>query len=277
MMFKKMQLKTKRRILNGLKITAVIYVLGGLALWFLQEKIFFHPKQIRPGDAFQFSEPHKEENIQVDGSSILNFVKFYPADTTSKKGIVLYFHGNRENINRYASASSFFTKHGYEVWMPDYPGFGKSTGKFSEERLYNDADVLYKLALKKFSADSVIIYGRSLGTCVATQLAAGNTCKQLILETPYYSFPALAAKHFPIYPVRMLVRYQFPLYEYLQAVAEPVLIFHGTDDAVIPYSHSSRLKPFIKKKDEFVTVKDGSHNDLYKFDVFKNKLDSLLQ
>ncbi|NCU06117.1 MAG: alpha/beta hydrolase, partial [Chitinophagaceae bacterium] len=143
-----MQLKTKRRIRNGLIFATVIYILGGLALWFLQEKIFFHPKQIRPGDAFQFNEPHKEENVQVDASSVLNFVKFYPADPASKKGIVLYFHGNRENINRYAAASLFFTKHGYEVWMPDYPGFGKSTGNFSEERLYNDADVLYKLALK---------------------------------------------------------------------------------------------------------------------------------
>jgi uncharacterized protein len=272
-----MQLKTKRRLKNAVKIVVVLYLMGGIALWYLQETIFFHPKKIRPGEAFSFAFAHKEVNLPVDESSILNFVKFFPADTAATKGIVLYFHGNRENINRYAPASVYFTKHGYEVWMPDYPGFGKTTGRFNEERLYDDAQAIYKLATKQFSADSIIIYGRSLGTGIATELASNQPCKRLILETPYYSLKELAGAHFPIYPVGFLVRYQFPLYEYLQTVKVPVAIFHGTKDGVIPYKHSSRLKPFMKKGDEFITIEKGGHNNLANYDLFHQKLDSLLK
>ena len=272
-----MQEKTKRRIKNALKIIVVLYVVGGVALWYLQETIFFHPKKIRAGEAFHFNIPHEEVNLPVDASSILNFVKFFPADTSSTKGIVLYFHGNRENINRYASASAMFTKHGYEVWMPDYPGFGKTTGKFSEDRLYDDAHTLYKLAAKRVNDKQIIIYGRSLGTGVATELASNQSCKKLILETPYYSMPELAGAHFPIYPVHWLVRYQFPLYEYLQSVKVPVTIFHGTKDVVIPYKHSIRLKSLMKKEDEFITIEHGGHNDLKNDTLFQQKLDGLIR
>ena len=272
-----MQLKTKRRIKNALITIVVLYLVGGIALWYLQETIFFHPKKIRAGETFHFNMPHEQINLPVDASSTLNFVKFFPADTSSTKGIVLYFHGNRENINRYASASEMFTKHGYEVWMPDYPGFGKTTGKFNEERLYDDAHTIYKLAAKRFAADQMIIYGRSLGTGVATELASNQLCKRLILETPYYSLPELAGAHFPMYPVHFLVRYNFPLYEYVQAVKVPVTVFHGTKDVVIPYKHSSRLKPILKKGDEFITIEDGGHNDLKNYSLFQQKLDSLLK
>src|SRR5688500_8790172 len=104
-----MQLKTKRRLKNTLKIIVALYLVGGVAVWYLQETIFFHPKKLRAGEPFHFKGPHEEVNIPVDASSILNFVKFFPADTASAKGIVLYFHGNRENINRYAPASVYFT------------------------------------------------------------------------------------------------------------------------------------------------------------------------
>jgi pimeloyl-ACP methyl ester carboxylesterase len=272
-----MQLKTKRRLKNALKIIVALYLVGGVALWYLQETIFFHPKKLHAGEPFRYEGPHEEVNIPVDESSILNFVKFFPADTSSTKGIVLYFHGNRENINRYAAASAYFTKHGYEVWMPDYPGFGKTTGKFREERLYDDAHTIYKLAAKRFSPDKMIIYGRSLGTGVATELVSSQPCKRLILETPYYSLKELAGAHFPMYPVQFLVRYQFPLYEYLQTVKVPVTIFHGTKDGVIPYKHSSRLKPLMKKGDEFITIENGGHNNLAAYDLFQQKLDSLLR
>jgi pimeloyl-ACP methyl ester carboxylesterase len=272
-----MQEKTKRRIKNALKILVALYLVGGVALWYLQETIFFHPKKIRAGEPFNFNLSHEEINLPVDASSTLNFVKFFPTDTFSTKGIVLYFHGNRENINRYASASEMFTKYGYEVWMPDYPGFGKTTGKFNEERLYDDAHTIYKLAAKRFSPDKMIIYGRSLGTGVATELASTQPCKRLILETPYYSLPELAGAHFPMYPVTWLVRYRFPLYEYLQMVKVPVTVFHGTKDAVIPYKHSRRLKPLLKKGDEFFTIEKGGHNNLKNYTLFQQKLDSLLK
>jgi alpha-beta hydrolase superfamily lysophospholipase len=69
--------------------------------------------------------------------------------------VVIYFHGNKENINRYAKFATNFTKQGYEVWMEDYPGFGKSVGNRNEKVLYQQAEQVYKLAASKYKKDSI--------------------------------------------------------------------------------------------------------------------------
>ena len=160
--------------------------------------------------------------------------------------------------------------------MIDYPGYGKSTGPLTEQRLYDFAEQLYRLARIKFSGDSIVIYGKSLGTGVAAWLASRKACKQLILETPYYSITSLCSRYFPLYPIERLIHYKIPSYEYLKQVIAPVSIFHGTADWVITYSNAQRLIPSLKKTDEFITIPGGSHNDLNDFPLFHHKLDSLL-
>jgi pimeloyl-ACP methyl ester carboxylesterase len=158
----------------------------------------------------------------------------------------------------------------------DYPGYGKSTGPLNEQRLYDYADQLYIMAKSRFAKDSIIIYGKSLGTGIAAWLASKKDCKQLILETPYYSIPSLAGRYFPIYPMERMMHYKIPTYEYLQKVIAPVTILHGNDDGVIPYNNAQRLRPSLKPADQFITIEGGSHNNLYSFPFFRQKLDSLL-
>ena len=271
-----MQTKVRKRIFNIVKIVIAVYCLGGIALWELQDKILLHPKALHAGYVFDIAAPHKAVTLHLNENEQLFLMQFFPADTIHIKGIVLYFHGNRDNINRYAAYADNFTKHGYEVWMPDYPGFGKSTGVFTEERLYSDANLLYKMAGKRFAADSVILYGRSLGTGVASELASRNKCKRLILETPYYSFPSLAASHFPIYPTERMIHFKFPVFECIQMVKAPVTVFHGTKDEIIPYRNSRKLKKLLKAGDEYIIIEKGKHNNLNEFPFFHQKLDSLL-
>jgi pimeloyl-ACP methyl ester carboxylesterase len=161
--------------------------------------------------------------------------------------------------------------------MIDYPGFGKSTGRFNEQQLYNWALTFYKLARARFSPDSIIIYGRSLGSGVATQLASIRDCRRLMLETPYYSMPSVFSSYAPIYPFENIIHYKFPTWQFLQTVDAPVTIFHGEDDGVIPIRNARKLIPYLKSNSEFVTIKDGSHNDLANFETYKIKIDSLLQ
>ena len=272
-----MQARTKRRIKRTVKLLIIVYCALGIALWYLQDSIFLQPKKINTGDAYSFKQAFAELDIPISENETLHAVQFFPADTANSKGLILYFHGNKKNITHYAPAAALLTKHGYEVWMLEYPGFGKANGVFSEDRLYKNADLLYKLALKKYAADVITIYGRSLGTGVAAELATHAMCKQVILETPYYSLSELAGAHFPIYPTSHIIRYRFPLYEYMPSIKVPVTIFHGTSDGIIPYKHAARLKPLLKKNDVFVTIRNGSHNNLASFNVYNQKLDSLLK
>jgi len=267
---------TKKRIGKCLKIAAVIYVLGGIALYFLQDYILFRPVSLKREHKFDFPQPHKDISIAMNKEDTLNLVDFSSTDTLTR-GVVLYFHGNKKNISWYAKYIPYFTRHGYQVLMIDYPGYGKSTGKLTEKKLYEWALQVYRLAMKRFPADSILIYGKSMGTGIAARLASVRDCKRLMLETPYYDFPSVVKHYLPIYPVRRMLHYQMPTYQYLKEVAAPVSIFHGTKDRVIVYKNSKWLKPSLKPGDELITIKGGHHNDLYQHKETISKLDSLLK
>ena len=244
-------------------------------MYFTQDAILFHPQKLASGYQYKFDIPFREINYPVNDKKNLSIVQFTVPDSICK-GVVLYFHGNRQNINRYASYATNFIKNGYEVWMMDYPGFGKSTGERNEKILYEDAYRLYKMARKRFSTDSIVIYGKSIGAGIAVQLASTRDCKRLILETPYYSIDALAKHYFFIYPVSQMTKYTFPSYAYLENVTAPVTLFHGTKDEVIPYRHAVNLIKKIKSQYELITISKGKHNNLVNFELYQKKLDSLL-
>jgi uncharacterized protein len=272
-----MQSYIKKRLAKLFVIILTFYVIGGVALWLFQDFILLHPKKLNAGYVFKFQNPYKEEWIQLTDKERLHYVRFFISANQKKKGVVLYFHGNRNNITRYADYASNFTKDGYEVWMPDYPGFGKTTGTFSEERIYKDADTLYNLLSKEIPTDQIVIYGRSLGTGVASELASLKPCSRLILETPYCSIPGLFTDVFPLYPAKRFIHFQFPVIEYLKKVQAPVTIFHGTIDEVIPFVHSRKLISVLKDGDEYITIEKGRHNNLNDFNLFHSKLDSVLK
>ena len=258
-----------------LKIIIIIYFALGVVLYFLQDTFLFHPVPLPADYTYHFAVPFQEVNVSINKKENLNFIKFFPKDSV-KKGVVLYFHGNMENINRYAKFADLFTNKGYEVWMPDYPGFGKSTGKLTEEKLYEVASLTYRLANGNYSKDNIVIYGKSLGTGIASQLAAVKDCRALILETPYYSIPDLFSHYVSFYPTRLLSKYKIPIYKYLPNVKIHILIFHGTADEVIPYRCAVKLKSSLKPTDEFVSIQGGQHNNLNNFEVLKKKINNLL-
>ncbi len=186
--------KRKNKLLKWIKIIITIYVLTGTALYFFQDKLLFHPKTLHVNYAFNFNTPFSEINVPYDSSTSFNIIRFKLLNDSLKKGAVIYCHGNMENINHYAMSVKNFTRHGYEVWMMDYPIFGKSTGELNENMLYTEALEVYKMVRAAgYQPGNIVIYGKSLGTGIAAQLASVCDCKRLILESPYYSIKNLAA------------------------------------------------------------------------------------
>ncbi|MGZ5285696.1 MAG: alpha/beta hydrolase, partial [Flavisolibacter sp.] len=179
----------------------LIYLLGGLLLYLFQEKFMFHPKAVSKAYQYKFDQPFEEINASLDNENV-SIIKFPSA--ISKKGTALFFHGNMNNVEYYKKYPGFFTSRGYELWMIDYPGFGKSTGKRTEQTLYAQASLLYDLLPGNPADSNIIIYGKSIGTGLAAYLASQHPCKRLILETPYYSMKKLAGDFAPLYPVAIL-------------------------------------------------------------------------
>lgn len=266
----------KKKIFRWAKIILLIYAALGIALYYLQDYIMIRPEVVPRNKPYGFRSAFHEVNIPYNTETNLNIIQFISKDDVVTRGVVLYFHGNKKNISWYEKYVHSFTSKGFEVWMMDYPGFGKSTGSFSEEKLYDYALELYKLARSRYKPREIIIYGKSMGTGIAAELASVRDCKYLILETPYYSMTSLAAHYFPIYPVSRLIHHKFPNNKWLPKVTAPIIIFHGTRDGLIPYSQSVKLASFMKPGDEFVKIEGGTHNDLNQFGLFQQKLDSIL-
>ena len=180
------------------------------------------------------------------------------------------------NVEHYKKYPAFFLRNGYALWMIDYPGFGKTTGERTEKNMYQQALIMYDSAARYVGGDSIVIYGKSIGTGIASYLASQRLCHQLILETPYYSIDALAKHYFPFYPVVPMTKFSFPVYSYLSGLKIPVTIFHGTKDEVVPFAQGARLakeNPGI----EFIAIENGKHNNLSGFTLYQTRMDALLQ
>lgn len=266
----------KKRLFKWLQVAIIIYCLIGITLYYLQEKILFHPKTLESDHKFSFQLPFEEVTIPFNSDDTMSMIRFFPNDSV-RKGVVLYYHGNKDNVEHYAEYADNFTSNGYEVWMEDYPGYGKSRGERTEQKIYEQALQVRKMAGTKYSSDSIIIYGKSLGSGIASFVASRTSNKKLILETPYYSVPDLFNSYTYIYPASYMSTYKFPTYKFLQDVTEPVTILQGTSDWIVPYRCAVKLKKVLKPADEFIVLEGGSHNDLDSFKRFHVVLDSLLK
>ena len=252
----------------------VLYLIGAFLFYFFQEKLIFLDEPLSDDFAFHFEKPFTEENISMQDGAVINVLHFKAQDS---KGLILYFHGNAGNLDRWGHVVNPYIDLGYDVVILDYRGYGKSTGKRTEQNLYADAQAIYDYCKTTILEDQIIIFGRSLGTTMAVYLAANNRPHKLILETPFYSLHSLAQKVVPIFPSRILLRFPFRSDKYIQQVNCPVYIFHGTKDEVVPYEESEKLFNLVQSQRYFYTIEGGTHNNLIEFEEFRTAMEAVLK
>ena len=259
-------------ILPKILITLVVVASALVALVvFNQERLIFHPERLPPDHRFSFPFPFEEVVIDSDGVGIhtLLFTK------ENSKGVVLYFHGNAGSLRTWGGVYADFESLPYDLWIMDYRGFGKSEGKLSGEGdLQADAQALFDAAKQRYPDQEMVMYGRSIGTGVASALAAKHPPKVLILETPYFNFPDLAAQLAPWAPSALL-RYTLMNNEHIQNQAFPIHLIHGDRDSLIRASHSERLAqlgPHI----QYHLIKGAEHNNISVFRRYHEVLNSIM-
>jgi uncharacterized protein len=261
-----------------IKIVIAAYFLILFVLFLIQRLILLHPKSLNKNHTYKFDTQHHEAFVSPEEGIELNILKFPSIDDTVSKGVLLYLHGNSDNLDRWGKHAKDFTSRGYDVVMYDFRGFGKSNGRLTEKNLLSDAQFIYDSLKKEYPEDKIIVYGRSLGTGVATKLAADNSPKMLLLETPYYSLPDVAWEHLPIFPYRWISEFKMPTYQWIQQVRCPIHLFHGTDDEIVPYNQSIKLAKILNKEPNQIltTLEGGHHRGLAKFELYQKKLIEML-
>ena len=252
-----------------------IYALLCGAIYFFQESMIFLPTELSQDHVYEMNHPFEEITLNTEDGAKLNGLHFQQKDP---KGLILYFHGNAGNLQRWGELTEFFVKKSYDVIVMDYRGYGKSTGIRTMEALYSDAELWYDFAKEQYSEDEIIVYGRSIGTAMATYASSKNDPVKVILESPFYSLEELARNRFPILPVVSLLHYPFPSYKYINDISCPITIYHGDNDEVIDFGYGKKLFDSIEKEEkEFILIPGGGHNDLVMFQEYTETIDTELE
>lgn len=239
-------------------IVLILLFIGAVSFYATQERMIFFPEPMPKDYLYTFNADFEELFIK-SGNATINALHFKVPDP---KGVILYFHGNAGSLNSWASLGEEFIKTGYDFFIFDYRGYGKSVGSRSEAYFHLDCQTLYNYLKEKYPENKIVLYGRSLGSGFATYLAMNNKPKALILETPYYSFKSVAQYHFPFIPVGVILRWTIRTDKWIGKVKSPILILHGTEDQVTPYHQSIQFKSLIKPTDDFVTFDGGTHSNI---------------
>lgn len=240
-------------------ILGLCYIAICVLLYFKQESLLFPATQLPQNHKFQFTEQFEELTIETSDQIKLHGLLF---KTNSTKGLVFYLHGNGGCVDSWGYATQTYTQLGYDVFILDYRGYGKSQGSISNEKqLHNDVQAAYDVLKGKYTENQIIILGYSLGSGLASKLASNNGPQKLILLAPYYSIKGLVDNLFPYVP-SFLLKYKLESYKNIATIKAPIIAFHGDRDEVIPYINSLALQKLFKPTDQLITLKGQMHNGI---------------
>lgn len=259
-------------------IIGIVILLYGLLLvymYFNQERMLMYPEKLPADFLYNYPGKFSEHTVRVNNEVSLNALLFQPE--VEPKGRVLYFHGNTGELDEWGEVAPHFTRRGYELFIIDYRGFGKSTGKItSEEDLHEDAEASLSYIRQNLSDLPVYFYGRSLGSGIAARLATRHNPEALLLETPYNNMLDVVKHHVKYIPVRMLLKYRLETDKILPNVQCPVFIVHGSKDPTIPYNLAVKLRDVGHRDLHFFTASRAQHNNLVDYMEFGLMLDTAL-
>jgi uncharacterized protein len=245
-------------------LAALVY--GGLltALYLMQERLLFPATPLPAAYRFKFAQPFEEMRIPVSGA-VLDAL-YFPQENS--RGLVFFLHGNAGNLETWTTGLDFYRRVGYDLFMLDYRGYGKSTGTLrNEAQLHADVRAAWETIAPRYPGKPIVIYGRSLGTGLAAALARDVHPALLVMVSPYASLAAAAKRAYPLAPA-WLLKYPLRTDEIIGDVTCPVMLLHGRNDMLIPPSDSEYLKLRVRAPLELVLIENAGHNDIHLFPAY---------
>jgi pimeloyl-ACP methyl ester carboxylesterase len=248
-------------------LTATLTVLGialaaiallGLFLYITQERMLFFPRQNDP----QLRAHWRWQRVEIPSGE--HVLEGWWADAAAPESelTIVYFGGNAEDVLYTArNAERIGAK---RMLVVNYRGYGGTKGKPSQSALFGDALAIYDYLIGPggAAADDIVVMGRSLGSGVATMLAATRRVRAAVLITPFDSIKAVAARHYPAILVEWLLRHPFPSTEFAPKTAVPALFMIAAHDEVIAPSHAEALARAWGGAKDVHTFPDARHNDI---------------
>lgn len=200
------------------------------------------------------------EEVTLEASDGVRLHGWYIPCTGSRRAL-LFLHGNAGNISHRGDSVAIFHRLGFNVFIFDYRGYGRSAGHPTEAGLYRDAEASWQYLIKSkgFAAEDVVIFGRSLGGAVAANLAVKVQPAALILESTFSSARDLAHSAFPVLSRLVMIRFNFDTQARVRELAAPVLVIHSPQDEIIPYELGRKVFDASLSPKSFLAMQ-GDHN-----------------
>lgn len=233
------------------------------ALYLGQRRLLYHPDRRRPAlGAFAALGVREITLATADGVTLSSW--YLPP--RGSRPVILYCHGNGGHIGYRCERLARFAREGYGVLFLEYRGYGGNPGLPCEPGLYADAAAAFDFVVREgVPAGRIALYGESLGTAVAVQLAACREVGAVILEAPFTSVAAAAQCHYPFVPCRWLVRDRFASLPLIARVRAPKLFLHGGRDRIVPIRFGRALFEMAAEPKEGWFAPQAGHGNLVAF------------
>ncbi|KTD22748.1 Bem46 protein [Legionella lansingensis] len=250
-----------------LLIFSIIFIIWMVILYFFQRNLLYFPAKEMPSrEAFQAEDMQLVHIKTQDGLTLYSWYKA----ALPHKPTLLYFHGNAGHIGYRMSLVRQFLLAGFGVFLLEYRGYGGNEGQPSELGLYQDGEAALRfLQQQGIPPSRLVLYGESLGTGVVTHLATQFRVCAVVLQSPYTSMSKLARYHYPW--VFIPPWDKFDSLARISKIKSPLLILHGTHDAIVPHQQALLLFQRANDPKELISLPGRGHNDLWD-DGFSQKV-----
>jgi len=238
----------------------VLYVVIVIVMLFLERSLVYQSQTA----AEQWEEPPDPAIEEVTFPSGDDQIHAWYLPRAGSNEVLLICHGSGGNLSyRGKSLLRFREALGCSVMIFDYPGYGKSTGKPSEEGCYASAEAALKFLaeVKKVPVERVIIYGESLGGGIATEIAQRHLMRALVLLKTFTALPDVGQRQYRWLPVKWIMRNRFDSITKIGSVKSPVFVSGAIQDELVPFEMSKQLYDAAPSPKEFFAISEGGHNE----------------
>jgi uncharacterized protein len=244
----------------------VIVVLLGL-LWALQRRLIYLPDSAAVPPAAEVIESARDVTLVT--SDGLELGGWYVRPTGPDREVtVLVANGNGGDRADRAPLASALADAGFAVLLFDYRGYGGNPGQPTEQGLARDVRAAYRFLVDGLGvpAARMLYFGESLGTGVVSELATEHPPAGLLLRSPFVDLASVGQHHYPLLPVRLLLRDRYPVAEHVARIEVPTTVVYGTADTIIPPAQSRRVAEAAAGSVSLVELVGADHNDPALFD-----------
>ena len=236
------------------------YVLLVVVVFFFQRNLLYHPSVDNYIKDEEVKEPLEIEKVKITTKDKIDLIGWFYNKNIENTKTILFLHGNAGSLQNRTYKLNHFKNLNLNFLIVAWRGFNGNGGKPNEIGLYEDAKSAVRwLASKGIEEKNIILYGESLGTGVAVEIAQNKNYAGVILESPFTSMINMGKKYYPFFPVSLLLKDKFESYKKIKNIFVPILIMHGTVDKIVPYDMGKKMYQLANEPKFFYSQEYGDH------------------